>query len=380
MLSMKTIRGIVAGGAGALVVPSVLAAQLAGGAPAPRLDSLVQATQQALGAPAISVAVAAGGRVAYSGAFGVADLEHTVLATPATVYRVASVAKPFTAAAVLRLVERGKLELDRSIRAYVPELPASYDPVTLRDLLRHTGGVRHYRDNAEFVTTRHCDSIAQALPIFATDPLEHGPGEKITYSSYGYTLLGLAVERASGQRYEEFVRTTIFEPVGMRNTRLDDFDIIRHRARGYRRAGGAVLKNAPPLDVSCRVPAGGFVSTAEDLVRFAAALEAGDLLDPRWAREMMQSHLTPAIIARTLAGLQVPPGFQPPGMGFGWAIEPDGRAAYHGGNQPGFTSMLYHVPSRDLSVAVIINIDGAGDELAELARRIATVYAAGGRE
>ncbi|GLC24434.1 serine hydrolase domain-containing protein [Roseisolibacter agri] len=370
----KAVGWIVATIVGMVTLAAVAAAQ-PGGPSAPQLDSLVRAAQQSIGAPGISVAVGVGGRIAYSGAFGSADVENAVPATAATVYRTASVAKPFTAAAVLRLAAQRKLELDRSIRAYVRELPATYDRVTLRDLLRHTGGVRHYRNDAEFVTTRHCDSLAQALAIFATDSLEHAPGEKITYSSYGYTLLGLAVERASGQRYVDVVRTTVFEPAGMRGTRLDDLAVVPHRARGYRRAEGQPLANAPPLDASCRVPAGGFVATAEDLVRFAMALDAGTLLDARSVREMTRSHLTPDIIARTLAGLPVPPGYQPPGMGFGWAVEPDGRAVYHGGNQPGFTSMLYHVPDRDLSVAVMTNLDGAGDALTELARRIAATYA-----
>lgn len=348
-------------------VPRALAAQAS-------LDSIVVAVQKEVGAPAISVAVVDRGRIAYSRAFGSADLENAVPATPATVYRTASVAKSFTAAAVMQLVASGRLDLGRSIRAYVPELPASYANVTVRDLLRHTGGVRHYRDDAEFVTTRHCDTLSQALAIFAADPLEHAPGEKITYSSYGYTLLGLAVERASGMPYADYMRTRVFAPAGMTATRLDDLAVVPHRARGYRRARGAPPTNAPLLDTSCRVPAGGFVTTAEDMARFVAALDTGALVPPAQLGEMTRSQITREMVARTLAGIQLPAGYVPPGMGFGWAVEPDGSAAYHGGNQPGFTSMLYYVPARHLGVAVLTNLEGGGDALTEAARRIAASY------
>jgi CubicO group peptidase (beta-lactamase class C family) len=341
-----------------------------------RIDSIVRSTQRAIGAPGVSVAVARNGRVVYSRAFGLADVENTVAATAATEYRIASVSKPITATAVLRLVQDGKLALDSSVRRYVPELGPAFERVTLRDLLRHTSGVRHYRDNAEFVTTRHCDSLQQALAIFANDPLEHAPGEKITYSSWGYVLLGLAIERASGMSYPTYVQRMIFDRADMRSTRLDNLDLIPHRAHGYRRSKPGQLINAPPVDVSCRLPAGGFVSTTEDLLRFVTALDHGRLIDPAASREMMRSQITSGMISRTLAGMQVPAGFQPPGMGFGWAVEPDGDAAYHGGNQPGFTSMLYHIPAQHLSVVVMVNLDGLGDELTTLARDIAKDFAA----
>lgn len=356
----------------ALAFSSTLSAQVPKDPDMAAVDSLIVRTQRTTRAPGITVAVARDRRIVYSRSFGLSDVENDVRATAASEYRTASVAKPFTATAVLSLVETHKLELDRSIRDYVTELPATFDSVTVRDLLRHTGGVRHYRNDAEFVTTRHCDSLTQALAIFASDPLEHRPGERITYSSWGYVLLGLAVERASGMRYADYVRKAIFVPAQMTATRLDNVTIIPHRARGYRRTGkDNMLVNAPPVDLSCRVPAGGFVSTSEDLVRFASALNAGELVSRQSVQEMMRSQLSAEVVARTLAVLKAPAGFKPPGLGFGWAVEPDGSAVYHGGNQPGFTSMLYDVPSKHLSVAIMTNLEGVGDELTELARGIA---------
>lgn len=376
MPTRHTIAAVLALPVALALSPAAMQGQRVPGDGDAGLDSIIHAAQRETGAPAISVALAEGGRIVYTRSFGTADIENGVPATDSTVYRIASVSKPLTATAVLQLVAARKLELDRSIRAYVPELPAAYDRVTLRDLLRHTGGVRHYRDDAEFVTTRHCDSLSQSLAIFAADPLEHAPGEKITYSSYGFVLLGLAVERASGERYADYVRAHVLAPAGMRATRVDDLSIIPDRAHGYRRRSGTPA-NAPPLDTSCRIPAGGFVATSADLARFAVALDTGALLPAAWRREMTRSQLTPEIIQRTLQGLNAPPGFQPPGLGFGWAVESDGSAAYHGGNQPGFTSVLYYVPARHLAVAVMTNLEGGGDALTELARRLAAAYQGG---
>lgn len=327
-----------------------------------------------LGVPGMSVAVVEDGRIVFLRGWGMANVENLVLAKPATAYRTASLAKPVTAAAVMQLVEGGDIALDASIRTYVPALPATYDGVNIRDLLRHTGGVRHYA-NGEFITTRNCARLEDALDIFAADPLDHAPGEKITYSSYGYTLLGLAIEAVTGATFGDHVRRHVFEPAGMRATHVDDDGIIPNRAAGYERTADGELRNAALLDTSCRIPAGGFVSTVEDLARFAIALEAGVLMKEASVREMMRSHLTRDIIDRTLAGIQLPPGYVPPGMGFGWAVSPADDAVYHGGNQPGATAMLYHVPVDGVSVVVMTNLAGIGDALTELAQQIAELSA-----
>ena len=375
---------VVAGGVGALSTGCRSASTAMGSMEAPgssveetrpgTADSAIRALQKEASIPGISVAVADRGSIVYSKSFGLADVENDVPAGTSSVYRVASVAKPITAAAVLQLVEQGKLALDESIRAYVTALPQTYEGVTLRDLLRHTSGVRHYRDESELASTRHCTSLSDALDLFAADPLAHPPGEKITYSSYGYTLLGLAIEKASGLSYVDYVDEHVLEPAGMRSTAVDDSRIIRHRVRGYAFTGDGRLRNAELLDTSCRIPAGGFLATAEDLVRFISALESGLLISDSSRREMFRSQLTAEIIARTLDGMDVPQGFEPPGMGFGWAIEPgEGGAVYHGGNQPGFTAMLYHLPDRGLTVAVTANLEGMGSELTDLARRLAAL-------
>lgn len=344
---------------------------------APRADpwaqvsSAVEAARAETGFPAVVVAVARGPQLVYNEAFGVTDLENGTRAKAESVFRIASVSKPITATAVLQLVEEGSLNLQSSIRRYVPSLPSRYQKITIADLLRHTGGVRHYKSEAEYVTTRHCDRLADAVSIFASDPLDHRPGDKITYSTWGYVLLGLAVERASGLRFADYVRARIFAPAAMKSTRLDTLELITHRAEGYTHENGKI-RNADPIDTSCRIPAGGFVSTAADLARFAIALQNGRLVRRDTALNMMRSQITRAMIDRTVAGSELPSDYNLPTIGYGWSIveEDFGTVVNHGGNQPGVTAMLYLVPERGLSVAILTNLDGEGAAITELAKTI----------
>ena len=323
--------------------------------------------------PAVSAAIVQDGRIVYEQAFGVADVENEVPATARSVFRIASISKPITATAVMQLVEEGKIDLAGSIRAYVPTLPATYDPVTVADLLRHSGGVRHYKDRSEFITTRTCSRLSEALDIFAADPLDHPPGERVTYTTWGYVLLGLAVEQASGIPYLDYVRTRILEPAGMTETRADTLEIIPRRASGYTQSGGRSVRNASLLDTSCRIPGGGFVSTAGDLARFSIALDGGLLVKPETLAQMSRSQLSDETYERSAASAQVPPGRKFPHMGFGWVTEEkDGvTRVHHAGLQPWASAIVYRVPSRGTTVIIPTNLDGKGPQVKTLAEAIA---------
>ena len=323
--------------------------------------------------PAVTAAVARNGRIEYLRAFGLSDIENATRARVDSVFRIASISKPITATAVLQLVESGRISLDTSIARYVATLPPAYEKVTVRDLLRHSGGVRHYKDDAEYITTRKCDRLADALEIFSGDPLDHQPGDKITYSTWGYTLLGLAIESASGLSFADYVKQRIFQPAAMTASRVDTLEIIPNRAEGYTSAKDGTIRNADLLDTSCRIPAGGFVSTAADLARFSIALNGGLLLKPATLAEMTRNQITPQMIAGTVKGMDLPKDFVFPGFGLGWALhEVAGETnVQHGGNQPGVTTMLYHVPARDLTVVLLTNLDSKGSEITALANAVA---------
>ena len=309
--------------------------------------------------PGLSIAVVTNGELAWSNGYGMADLENFVPARPVTVYRLASVTKPITAVAVMQLAEKGALDLDAPIQRYVPEFPAKPWPVTARQLLCHQGGVRNWTED-EFVSTRHYASISEAITLFRDDPLVHEPGTRATYTSFGYTLLGRAVETVSGSSFIDYLRVHVLEPAGMEWTRTDDVQaIIPNRARGYRLTGGGSLLNSPLSDTSNRIPGGGLVGTAEDVAHFAAALMAGHLLKPETLKLMWTPQATRD---------KKPTGF---GLGFVVARRGGEREVYHTGGQSRVSTLLYMRPDRKLAVVLLTNLEGVGAPLLDLGRQIA---------
>lgn len=327
--------------------------------PAGRIDDLISAAMLAHSIPGLSIAVVKSRALVWSNGYGMADLENFVPAKPITVYRLASVSKPITAVAVMQLVERGRIELDAPIRRYVAEFPDKPWLVTVRQLLCHQGGVRNWTEE-EFVSTRHYASLSDAISFFKDDPLVHEPGTHVTYSSLGYTLLGRAVERASGQGFMEYLRVNLLDPAGMEWTRADDvLAIIPNRARGYRLTGGGALLNSPLSDTSNRIPGGGLVGTAEDVGRLAAAVMSGSLLGAETLKLMMAPQ--PVRDGRAT-------GF---GLGFLVSRRSGEREVYHTGGQARVSTLLYMRPDRGLAVVLLTNLEGVGAPLLDLGRQIA---------
>ncbi len=202
----------------------------------PTVHRAITATMNAQKIPGLSVAVVVQGKPRWSSGYGLADVENHVPARADTVYRWASVSMPVTAVAVLQLVERGKLDLDAPIQMYVPEFPVKPWPVTPRQLLSHLGGIRDEVDD-ERDSTRHYAHFRDAFHVFKDDPLVCEPGTRHIDSSYGYNLLGAAVETASGAPFAGYLRGQVFRRSGMNTARPDDSEaVIFRRARGYVRA------------------------------------------------------------------------------------------------------------------------------------------------
>ncbi len=310
--------------------------------------------------PGLSAAIALDLRTAWSEGFGMADLENSVPARAHTVYRLGSISKPITAVAVMQLAERGKLKLDEPIQTYVPAFPQKPWPVSVRQLLGHLGGVRHYSSLAEVLSTRHYTDVLGALDVFAKDPLLFEPGTRYSYTTYGYTLLGGAVENASGMRFVNYLREHIFGPAKMDAIRDDDvYAIVPHRARGYRRQEGGNVENCALADTSNKIPGGGLISTAEDLIRFASAVAGRRLVNSATLDEMFTEQ-------KTSTG-------KPTRYGLGWYLYNfEGRNwVGHSGAQPGFSTMLLVEPKSGFAVALMANLEGIS--LQPLAARIAGI-------
>lgn len=333
-------------------------------APADEADRVLRSLLEDDALPSISVAVSSNGAQVYLRALGLADIEHRVDATPDTRYAIGSIAKSLTAVAALRLAERGALELDAPVQGFCEPFPATPRAMTVRQLLAHTAGVRHYdyrRFEEDFLNKIHYDSIEEALTKFASDPLVAEPGTAYHYSSWGYVVVGCAIEGASGTTYAEAVQSLVLQPAAMSDTGLDVVsEIIPNRARGYSRSESGVLRNAVMFDPSDRYPAGGLLSAPRDLVKFADALLAGGLLSEESRRQMWTS----AVLA---SGEET-------GHGLGWDLSPDGEAVFHGGTTVGTTTYLYVRPLERVAVAIAVNLSRWSGDRHALAVRLADLF------
>jgi len=262
-----------------------------------------------------------------------------------------------TAVAVLQLVERGQIDLDAPIQKYAPSFPEKAWPVTPRLLLGHLGGVRHYRDE-EPANTRPYATATEGLGLFKDDPLAVEPGTRFLYSTYGYCLLGAAVEGVRGKPFIEALKESVLEPAAMISTRVDEVAaIIPNRAQGYIRLPSGEVRNSGLADVSNKVPGGGLCSTAADVARFGMALCGGTLLK----KETLGQMLTP---------LKARDG-RSTSYGFGLNVSGPGRRreAWHTGGQERVSTVLYLQPDSGLVVVLLSNLQHAS--LTDLARRVA---------
>lgn len=311
-----------------------------------RLERALEAERAAQKVVGMSVAVGHHGALRYAGGFGLADLENGYPARPDTVYRFGSISKTITAVAALSLHERGKLDLDAPIQKYVPAFPKKAFPITLRELMGHLAGIRHYKGD-EMLSTRYYPNIADGLRFFAGDPMEHEPGSKYLYTTHGFTLVGAAIEKAAGQRFVDFVSSQVLAPAGMDNAREDSvYAIVRNRSRGYSLGNGEII-NAGLADTSFKVPGGGFIGTAIDVAQFGMALDGGRLLKRDTYRLMTTSQ-------KTTDGKET--GY---GMGISLTLFEGKKAYSHSGSQQGTRTVFAIFPEEQFVVAILTNSEHA---------------------
>lgn len=297
--------------------------------------------EQAVG---FSVAVARGDRVIWTEAYGYRDLEGRDPATPATRFRLYSLAKPMTAAAAARLLEARKLDPNAPIQRYVAEFPEKGTPITPMQLATHTSGIRHYSGQTEARTSRHCNSVADALEIFADDPLVHAPGAGETYSSWGFVLLSAVLEGAAEQSYEEAMEDLVFEPVGLTSLVLDDpAEEVPHRTQFYQELSPGTFSLASEVDNTCKWGAGAWLGTAADVAQFGLALIDDSFLSSGTQQLFLRGQ----------------PTYRAQGVGVGG------------------TAFLVVDDARDLSIALLANTSGetAGPMLQDAVRKLEEVFA-----
>ena len=349
----------------ALAVTEVLGQQ----APTPpaeasRVDA-VFAKLNSTTSPGCAVAVLRDGRIAYTRGYGMANLDHDVVITPATVFHVASVSKEFTAAAIVLLAQDGKLGLDDDVRKYVPELPDFGSRITIRHLIHHTSGLRDQWDLLGLAGWRYSlDLITDedVLQVMSRQKaLNFQPGERHLYCNTGYTLLALIVKRVSGQSLREFTAARLFGPLGMTHThfRDDHAEIVKGQAYGYVPAGATFRLSVTNFDTA---GATSLHTTVEDM-----ALWDRNFYDARvGGRALVDQLTTPGVLN---SGEPLP-------YAFGLA-----RGTYrglatvgHGGSDAGYRADFLRFPSEKLSVVCLCNLSTSNP--AALTRQVADIYLA----
>ena len=313
--------------------------------------ALVRADLAARGYPGIAIAVSVDQEMVWSEGFGYADLEHRVPMWPSVKFRVGSISKSMTAAAVATLVDEGRLDLDVPVQRYVPSFPEKRHPITTRQLGGHLGGIRHYNGNENFIRDPY-ETVLDALSIFKDDPLLHEPGSAFSYTSYGFNLISAVVEAASGRPFLDYMQDTVFRRLGMHETSADFVTtIIPQRTSYYVRDNGRLV-NAPFVDNSYKWAGGGFLSTTGDVVRFANAHLTDEFLSEAATQLLFTEQQT-----RDGEGV---------GYGFGWFIGEDDegrRLLSHSGGSVGGTSMMIMQPDTRVVVVGLINMSRANNSV-----------------
>jgi CubicO group peptidase (beta-lactamase class C family) len=332
-----------------------------------QVDEVVRAQMREQNIPGVSLAVIRDGKVIKATGYGLANVELSVPMAPQMVFHSGSLAKAFTATAVMMLVEEGKIGLDDEISKYLPESPAKWNEVTIRRLLTHTSGIRDYfgEDGDELFDLHQNFTEDELVRKFAAQTMRFPTGEKWSYCNAGYIILGAVIHRVTGKFWFDFVKERIFDPLGMTSTRLISIDdIIPNRVSGYHMLNGQ-RKNDQWLAPSwCTTPDGSLYINVFDIAKWDAALYTEKLIK----RSTLEQMWTPV---KLQDGTTYP-------YGFAWRIsEVNGhRRITHDGVDFAFTNRFARYVNDRLSVIVLINL-GEDQEAAmptRMADNVAAIY------
>ena len=331
---------------------------------ADKIDAYVRTFIAQRNIPGLSLAVVRDGKLVKAAGYGFANLELQTPATPETVYEIGSITKQFTAEAVMLLVEEGKLKLDDTLGQRLEGLPAAWRPLTLRQVLTHTSGLKDW-EAENLLSFRREYTAAEFIALMSKYPLDFRPGESWAYTNTGYPLLGMVLAQASGEPYDALVGERIFKPLGMNATHFSRPDeIVPNRAGGYVDQAGR-LRKGEPLRPRVVEPNGGILTTVLDLAKWEQVLYTERLLKKSSLVQMQ----TPMRLHNG----------QPTPSGLGIFVDDfhgHHLLVHNGSTMGGFSSVFYRYPDDRLTVIVLCNID-RGDAVNIVATQIASFYVPG---
>jgi CubicO group peptidase (beta-lactamase class C family) len=352
----------------AVAVSGMCLRAMAQDAQSAKVDAAVEAQRKAQKIPGVSLAVCRDGKIVKAGGYGLANVELDVPVTPETIFQTGSVGKQFTSMAVMMLVEEGRIGLDDHLTKYIPESPAAWKDVTIRQLLTHTSGIADYGGEEEtmgkgVINFRKDYTEEELVSAFAKMPMDFRPGEKWSYSNTGYVLLGIVIHRVTGKFYGDFLQARIFQSLGMKSTRIiSEADIVPHRSSGYRLVKGE-LKNQEWVSPTLNTTADGALYTnVLDLAKWDAALYTTRLVK----QSSLDAIWTPV---KLNDGKTYP-------YGFGWDLAPKNghHAVSHDGAWQGFTMSISRYVEDRLTVIVMTNLDENNARPEKIVEDVAAIY------
>lgn len=334
----------------------------AGTALADKVDDYVKTQMEQRRIPGLALAVVKDGRVTKHEAYGLANVELKVPVQKDTVFEIGSITKQFTGALIVLLAAEGKLSLEDPVTKFFNNAPPSWKPITIRQLLTHTSGIKNYTGLPGFEMTKKLDAQKFVAAIGA-EPLESKPGEAFKYCNSGYNLAGYIIEKVTGKSYWEVLRSRIFEPLQMATATSRDLKpIVANRADGYEiEAGKLVNRDSDLTDVFA---AGAISATVGDLLKWNVALDGGKLLSATNLAVMW----SPAALHN---GVRYP-------YGLGWRLDEHKgrRTVWHSGSTAGFTASLLRFPEEKLAIIVLCNLGEQG-AATQVAKGVSDLFAPG---
>ncbi|MEP0264303.1 serine hydrolase domain-containing protein [Dokdonia sp.] len=286
------------------------------------------------------------GETKWQSALGYSDRENEKKMELGTITRPASIAKSMTALAVMQLVEQGRIDLDAPIQTYITDYPKQKKTqITTRHLLSHTSGIDGYKNGKETETTKTYATLAKAVDVFKNRKLRFEPGTQFSYTTYGYTVLGLLIEQVSGVTFEEYLQKNIWDKADMNNTGVEKYGVaIPGKSKLYHRDRKGKIKQSKHNNLSNRIPGGGFYITLEDMLKFGNAVLNNTFVSQNTLDLMRQHHSLEK---------------EANAYGFGWFLynpKPnEGAIIGHSGEQSGSASQLFIIPSTKTVVVILAN-------------------------
>lgn len=309
----------------------------------------------------MAVSVSQKGEVIWSKGLGFSNRKERIRVHPeTTIFRIASISKSITAAALARLASDKIIDLDSSIYKYVPNYPKQAYDFTVRQLGGNLAGIRHYKDNVEYALNKKM-SITEGLDLFKNDPLLFEPGTRFNYSSFSYVLLSEVIQNATKKPFDVLVNDSIFKPLKMTNSMMDVSGVtVPNLTRFYRSSGLKRPVVASPVCNEYKVAGGGFLSTSEDLIKFGNEFIYPTILTEKAIAEITTSQ---TLVTGERTGY---------GIGFSSEITKNGTPRYyHTGGGVGASSILLIYPKEEVVITVLTNLTGVsmtdfGRELEDL--------------